>query len=350
MSFNSIIVERGSGGYGGPLTITPTETKNKVVYIVGGGARPDVVDRIVELTGMEAINGFNNAVPDEETAVVVIDCGGTLRCGLYPKKGIPTINIMPTGKAGPLAQFIHEGIYVSSVGAAQVRLAEDAAVAGVVTAAADATAAGTDGPADAARPRGEKVTFTGDKKISETLATKKKKNLLEKIGLGAGKVVATFYQAGRDAVQTMITTIIPFMGFVAMLIGIINASGFGSWFTHFLTPLVGSGLGLMTLGLICSLPFLSPLLGPGGVIGSIIGTLIGVEIGKGAVHPSLALPALFAINTQNGCDFIPVALGLAEAQPETVEIGVPSVLYSRFVNGVPRVAVAWLASIGLYSS
>ncbi len=350
MSYNSIIIERGSGGYGGPLTITPTETKNKVVYIVGGGARPAVVDRIVELTGMEAVNGFNNAVPDDEIAVVIIDCGGTLRCGLYPKKGIPTVNVMPTGKAGPLAQYIHEGIYVSSVDAAQVRLADDAAVAAAVPAAA-AAASGADSAAKGDTPAtDDKVTFTSDKKISETLATKKNKNLMEKIGLGAGKVVATFYQAGRDAVQTMITTIIPFMGFVAMLIGIINASGFGNWFTHFLTPLVGSGIGLMILGFICSLPFLSPLLGPGGVIGSIIGTLIGVEIGKGAVHPSLALPALFAINTQNGCDFIPVALGLAEAEPETVEIGVPSVLYSRFVNGVPRVAVAWLASIGLYSS
>ncbi|MDF1489472.1 PTS glucitol/sorbitol transporter subunit IIB [Tessaracoccus caeni] len=345
MSYNSIIVERGSGGYGGPLTITPTDEKNKVVYIVGGGARPDVVDRIVELTGMEAINGFNNAVPDEEIAVVVIDCGGTLRCGLYPKKGIPTINVMPTGKAGPLAAFIHEGIYVSSVGAKQVRLADAAAVAAAAPAAAAGASASAAPAADS-----DQVKFTSDKKISETLATKKNKNLLEKIGLGAGKVVATFYQAGRDAVQTLITTILPFMGFVAMLIGVINASGFGNWFSQLLSPLVGSGVGLLILGLICSLPFLSPLLGPGGVIGSVIGTLIGVEIGKGAIPPSMALPALFAINTQNGCDFIPVALGLAEADAETVEIGVPAVLYSRFLNGVPRVAVAWLASIGLYSA
>lgn len=187
-------------------------------------------------------------------------------------------------------------------------------------------------------------------KLTEQMAAKPKKSLLERIGLGAGKVIAVFYQAGRNAVQMMINTILPFMGFVAMLIGIIQASGAGTWFSQLLTPLAGTGWGLMVLGLICSLPFLSPLLGPGAVIAQIIGTLIGVEIGKGNVPPQLALPALFAINTQNACDFIPVGMGLAEAEPETIEVGVPAVLYSRFLNGVPRVAIAWLASIGLYSS
>ncbi|MDN5563803.1 PTS system glucitol/sorbitol-specific IIC component [Luteococcus japonicus] len=334
--YRSVVVEKGQGGWGGPLTITPTPEKNKIVYIVGGGSKPAVVDTLVELTGCEAVNGFQTSVPDDQIAMVVIDCGGTLRCGIYPKKNIPTINIINTGKTGPLAQFIHEGIYVSAVSSDQVRLADGAET--------QAKAAAV-GAADEAA----KVKFTADKKVSETLAEQKKQGLMMKIGLGAGKVVAIFYQAGRDAIQTMINTILPFMAFISMLIGIINASGFGEWFTHFLTPLAGSGWGLMVLGFICSIPFLSPLLGPGAVIGQIIGTLIGVEIGKGNVAPHLALPALFAINTQNACDFIPVGLGLAEAEPETVEVGVPAVLYSRFLNGVPRVAIAWLASIGLYS-
>jgi len=334
--YQSVIVERGRGGYGGPLTITPTPERDKIVYIVGGGAKPDVVDRLCELSGAEPVNGFATSVPDEQIAAVVIDCGGTLRCGIYPKKGIPTINVMPTGKTGPLAQFINESIYVSAVDSAQVRLADPAMVA--------ATPAGKQASAGTESPR-----YTSDKKISQTLAEQKNKSLVVRIGLGAGRVVAILFQAGRDGIQTMIGTILPFMAFIAMLIGIIKASGFGEWFTAFLTPLAGSGWGLLVLGFICSIPFLSPLLGPGAVIGQIIGTLIGVEIGKGSIAPSLALPALFAINTQNACDFIPVGLGLAEAEPETVEVGVPAVLYSRFLNGVPRVAVAWLASIGLYA-
>lgn len=185
-------------------------------------------------------------------------------------------------------------------------------------------------------------------KLTERMATQEKQSILTRIGLGAGKVIAVFYQAARDAVQTMINTIIPFMGFVSMLIGIIQASGLGTLISQGLTPLAGNGWGLLLLGFICSLPFLSPLLGPGAVIGQLIGTLIGVEIGKGNIPPQLSLPALFAINTQNACDFIPVGMGLGEAEPETIEVGVPAVLYSRFLNGVPRVAIAWLASIGLY--
>jgi len=102
--------------------------------------------------------------------------------------------------------------------------------------------------------------------------------------MGAGKVVNTLYQAGRDAVQSMITTILPFMGFVALLIGIIQGSGFGDWFAKILIPLAGNGFGLLILGFICSIPLLSALLGPGAVIAQVIGTLIGVEIGKGISH------------------------------------------------------------------
>lgn len=330
--YRSIRVERGPGGFGGPLTITPTEQRNKVMYITGGGAEPECLAKIVELTGLTPVNGFKTNCPEEELALVIIDCGGTLRCGIYPKKGIPTINVMPVGKSGPMAQFITETIYVSAVTSEQVSLAD-----------------GSPAPQHTQKATEEKPKFTADSKVSETLAKQENKSLVTKVGLAAGKVVNTFYQAARDAIQTCITTLLPFMAFVSMLIGIINGSGFGDAFASILTPLAGNIFGLVALGVICSIPGLSALLGPGAVIAQIIGTLVGAEIGKGNIAPQLALPALFAINCQGACDFIPVGLGLAEAETETIEVGVVSVMYSRFATGWLRVLLAYVASFGLYA-
>ena len=335
MTYGTIKIEKGSGGFGGPLVVTPKPGKDKILYITGGGAEPEIVEKIVKLTGATAVNGFKTSVPDEGIFLAIIDCGGTLRCGIYPQKRIPTVNIMPVGPSGPLAKFIKEDIYVSAVGLDQISLAEGSEEVVVEEKTQE-------------EPKRE-FKYSADKKVSQSLAENAKSSVIQKIGMGAGKVVHTLYQAARDAVQSMITTILPFMAFVAMLIGVIQGSGFGNWFAKLLTPLAGNIFGLVALGFVCSIPLLSALLGPGAVIAQIIGTLIGVEIGKGTIPPQLALPALFAINTQCACDFIPVGLGLAEAEPETVEVGVVSVLYSRFIIGVPRVIVAWLASFGMYS-
>jgi PTS system glucitol/sorbitol-specific IIC component len=341
--YRAIRVEKGSGGFGGPLVIQGTEKKNKVMYITGGGVAPEILPRIVELTGLEPVNGFKTSAPEDELALVIIDCGGTLRCGLYPKKRIPTININPVGKAGPLAQFIKEDIYVSGVTNANIMPADGSEA----PASADAAAAA---PAAEAPAEEKKGGIDTTKKLSEQMAESGKGNMLAKIGLGAGKVVATFNQAARDAVQTAINTLLPFMAFVSMLIGIINGTGFGTFFSTLLQPLLGSIPGLLVLGIICSIPGLSAILGPGAVISQILGGIMGAEIAAGRISPSLALVGLFALNCHAACDFIPVGLGLAEAETETVEVGVMSVMYSRFITSWIRVLLAVVFSIGMYAA
>lgn len=166
---------------------------------------------------------------------------------------------------------------------------------------------------------------------------------LVKLGRGVGGVVGALYQAGRDSIDQVVVNILPFMAFISLMIGIILVTGIGDWIANLLAPLAGSLVGLLILSTIIALPVLSPLLGPGAVIAQIIGTLLGSTlIANGDIPARFALPALFAINPQVGCDFIPVGLALGEAEPETVEVGVPAVLFSRLITGPISVLIAFM--------
>lgn len=337
MAYKAVFISKGSGGWGTGLRIEPKGKKTKVVSITGGGIHP-VAQRIAELTGAEAVDGFKNSVPEDEMMCVVIDCGGTARIGLYPMKRIPTVDILASSPSGPLAKHIKEDIFVSGVTPKEVSLAE-----------------ATEEKHDSA-PAEEESRFNpaNKKEFKEEYEKVKNEhrsqndNWLMRFSKGIGKVTGVFYQAGRDSIEMLIKNIIPFMAFVSMLIGIINYTGIGDLIANTMSPLASSIWGLIIIVMICTLPFLSPVLGPGAVIAQVIGVLIGSQIALGNIPPQFALPALFAINGQVGADFVPVGLSLGEAKPETVQYGVPAVLYSRLITGVLAVVIAYVASFGMY--
>ncbi len=191
---------------------------------------------------------------------------------------------------------------------------------------------------------------TGNAGSSGSSVLGKASSVLVRVGKAVGGVVGVLYQAGRDTIDTVIRNIIPFMAFVSVIVGIVNYTGLGNVLANFVAPLASSLIGLLAICIFCAIPILSPVLGPGAVIAQVVGVLLGTRIGAGDIPPQYALPALFAINPQVGCDFIPVGLALGEAEPETVEAGVPAVLFSRLITGPLAVVLAYFASFGLYSS
>lgn len=92
-----LLISKGCKGWGGPLTITLGQGKR--LRTLPGDPSP-VVDRLSELTGWPSIDVFKNGEPPaEEIGLMVIDCGGTLRCGLYPKREFPPLTCIPPAKA-----------------------------------------------------------------------------------------------------------------------------------------------------------------------------------------------------------------------------------------------------------
>jgi PTS system glucitol/sorbitol-specific IIC component len=349
--YRPVFVRAGRGGWGQGLELTPTPDKYKVISVTGGGIHP-VAQRIAELSGAEAVDGFRTHVPDDQVLAAVINCGGTARIGVYPRKRIPTVDVFPGEPGGPLAQFITEDIFVSAVGTDDVSLLEGQTVsAGAAT--AGATAAGTiggTGTAPTARtdaaeggPSSGPLATPGEPETPDRAP----RGFFVKFGTGVGYIINTFLAAARQSINLTLNTVLPFMAYVSILLGFVIYTGIAQWIGELLAPLSSNPIGLVVIGFVVALPFLSPILGPGAAVAQIVGVLMGTQIATGALPVQYALPTLFAIDGQVGCDFIPVGLGLGEAKVETVEVGTPAVLFSRMITSPLAVIIAWAASFGL---
>ncbi|MDQ0298898.1 PTS system glucitol/sorbitol-specific IIC component [Salibacterium salarium] len=344
--YKAVKVHKGSTGWGGPLVIQPDDEKKYIVSVTGGGIHP-VAQAIADNTGGIAIDGFEKSVEKEEMACAVINCGGTARSGVYPRMGVLTINVFSNSPSGPLMKFIKETNFVSGVGTENVEMTDGEPVEASVEEANEEVEQHSSNN-DTEKKTKEEAKQEVAKSGNGGQGKGKIGTFIDALGSKIGNVVSIFFQSGRETIDTVIKNILPFMAFVSMLIGIINYTGIGDLIANYVTPLASTLTGMLILSLLCAIPVISPILAPGAVIAQVVGVLVGVEIGKGNIPPQMALPALFAINPQVGMDFIPVGLTLGEAEPETVEVGIPAVLFSRLATGPAAVIIAYFASFGMY--
>ena len=117
--YQTVTITAGRGGWGGPLTIIPTDGRSLIYSVTDGGVHP-VAARIAGLTGGTAVDGRTHSAPFDQIAVVVTDGASRTSAGAYPMKNVPTVDDDATPPTGPLAQFITAQLFVSGVKVADV--------------------------------------------------------------------------------------------------------------------------------------------------------------------------------------------------------------------------------------
>ena len=156
------------------------------------------------------------------------------------------------------------------------------------------------------------------------------------------------FQAGRDTIEMVVGTILPFMAFTATLLGIISASGLGNVIAKTISPICSTVPGMVAIAFVCGIPILSSSSWTRSRYRTGSRNIAWIPVCTWKHSCTVCTSSLFAIDAQVGCDFIPVGLSLGEADSETIEYGVPAVLFERLVTGPLAVLIAFAFSIGMY--
>src|SRR4051794_41792241 len=93
-TFRSVFVRAGRNGWGRGLELTPTAERHTVISVTGGGVHP-VAQRIADLSGAVAVDGFRTHTPDEAGLAAGIKCGGTPPSRGYPPQRHPPPHPLP---------------------------------------------------------------------------------------------------------------------------------------------------------------------------------------------------------------------------------------------------------------
>ncbi|MBO0958670.1 PTS glucitol/sorbitol transporter subunit IIB [Neobacillus sp. MM2021_6] len=316
-----VFVSKGPGGWGKGLELYPNGKKKKVVSLTGGGIHP-VAQKIGDLIHCPVIDAYKEKVDPEEMVVVIVDCGGNARMGVYPMKRIPTINVKPLSPSGPLAKHITEDIFVSGVTVGDITPTEKQ---------------------EAVNLKEKQPSYQLVKEKEIDVPVKEKQHPLSMIAKTIAIMMSWIYQSGKDVISSFASHVLPLMIGISVFIGLINYFGFSQGLSSLTKYSLGSFIGLLLCSIICSIPYVSRYIGAGATFGQVLVTILAYEIGEGRIEFIWILPALFATNVQVGCDFLPTGLMMANSEEKTVQAGIKAVLYSRLITSVFCVIIAYLA-------
>jgi sorbitol-specific phosphotransferase system component IIBC len=97
---------------------------------------------------------------------------------------------------------------------------------------------------------------------------------------------------------------------------------------------------------ICFIPLLSTLTGPGLIIVLAAGILTGEQIAAAEASPFLALPVLLALDARLGGGFISPGLAFGEDEKETLNPGLPGIVFTRLMLLPAALAALCLFTFG----
>ncbi|GHV85537.1 hypothetical protein AGMMS50230_11450 [Spirochaetia bacterium] len=123
-------------------------------------------------------------------------------------------------------------------------------------------------------------------------------------------------------------------------------TGLGDRIGENLAALIGPLPAALVVAGISFIPIFSPLIGPGLIIVLAVGLLTGEQIAAALVTPFMALPALFAVDARINGGFISRGMAFGENEKDTINAGVPGIVFTRLILLPAAVLLVCLISFG----
>ena len=338
-----VFVRPGQGGWGVGLVICPSGKKNKVASVTSGGIHP-VAQRIGTLLHCEVIDSFTESVPEDEILCAVVDCGGTARIGVYPRKGILTIDVNPISPSGPLVRYITDELFVSGVSVEEVSFMEN-----------ESLNLGSAPNTRASHDQNE----TEPPILNTSDAANQSINIITKLNINGSSYILRFInralyvlgvirESAKDTIHIVLFSVLPLMLVASLFITLVKVLDLVGAFTSVFKASLGSWPGLIAVALILTLPKFASSFSAAGIVGQYLIIMLAFAIGARTIGYVWLLPALIAVNGQVGSDFLPTALGMSNTTKSVFANAIKIFPRSREITTIVMLLMALMVSLLIF--